>query len=164
MLDSKRIQKHQRCWSSLNNSSVSVPHRLFIYSTWTSSHSLFMWSTGRLKKSTKVLKQYWWLCGAARASSAEPFVFLLFRRCCCLAFDGSSTWFGTAIRAQKNLSLFFSSNTSALNTSRLGLMVCEWIERDGGSRITISPTLHRLITLQSNSHSKPKTSWKYGIA
>lgn len=114
-----------------------------------------MWSTGRLT-STKVFKWYSWLCGAAWALLREPLCFCGFDLFCFGIW-----WFQYMMwNCHKNTITvcLFSSNTSALNTSRLGLIVCEWIERDSKSQITISPKLHRLITLQSSSHSKPITS------
>ena len=47
-----------------------------------------------------------------------------------LAFYGSNTFYGTAIRAQWLFFLLSTNHTSALETSRLSLMVCEWVEWD----------------------------------
>lgn len=167
----KRIQKHQT-WLEL-----SRPASLWFVLSWLESagstetirlqymniviQSVCVWSTGRLT-STKVFTSKWYsrLCVWRSASLAQrTSVFLQFRLIFCFCFG--IWWFQYVMWNCHKSTItvcLFSSNTSALNTSRLGSMVCEWIERDSESRIPISPTLHRLTTLQSSSHSKPITS------
>lgn len=53
-----------------------------------------------------------------------------------LAFYGSNTFRGFAIK--HNDCFHFSTNTSALETSRLSLMGCEWAEWDFKSQTIIS--------------------------